>query len=168
MRTHYCIDIKKKINDENVVLCGWVDNYTCLKKFIFFKIRDITGSLQITVKHNSKLFDLSKLIKKEYVLKITGKVYSRPDKDLNKNIKNGNVEVIPYDILILNKTAQLPFYPNDYQNTDEENRLKYRYIDLRNNRLIKNLKNRSNILMSLRNYLNENNFLEIETPILAT
>ena len=168
MRTHYCKEVSSKFVKKEIVISGWVNNYIHLKRCIFLRIRDITGNIQVIIKKSqSNLFELASNIRKEYVIEVKGFVSERPSKDFNDKIKNGQFEVLAVEIKILNESVKLPFYPNNYQEIHEENRLKYRHIDLRNNFLSKNIIFRYKLVKTIRNYLDGCSFLEIETPILT-
>ena len=168
MRTHYCKKINSKLANKEVTICGWVNNYIKLKKKIFLKIRDVSGIIQVIINQDQdNIFGIAKTIRKEYVLSITGIVKYKFEQN-NKNIpEKKECEILAKDIKVLNKAIDLPFYPNNEQDTHEDNRLKYRHIDLRNNQISNNLKFRYNLIKYIRKYLDQNFFMEIETPILT-
>ena len=147
MRTHYCKKINSKLANKEVTICGWVNNYIKLKKKIFLKIRDVSGIIQVIINQDQdNIFGIAKTIRKEYVLSITGIVKYKFEQN-NKNIpEKKECEILAKDIKVLNKAIDLPFYPNNEQDTHEDNRLKYRHIDLRNNQISNNLKFRYNLI----------------------
>lgn len=153
---------------ETVTLSGWVSKIRDLGHFVFIDLRDRYGVTQILIneeKSGAELFELVKKVKNEYVLKVTGVVSERSSK--NKNIPTGEIEIIADDIEILSKSKSLPFEIDETGNLNENLRLTYRYLDIRRQRMLKNLLKRDQMLFSIRKFMNENEFLDIDTPILA-
>ena len=161
MRTNYCGELTKENLNNNVKLFGWVNKARNLGGVIFIDLRDISGIVQIVVKPENILYDLASSIRAEFCLEIDGKVVLRENPNLN--IKTGEVEVEPFSIVILNKSLPLPI---DAKSNDEM-RLKYRYLDLRRSELQEIFKTKAKIVSIVRNYLDENHFIDCETPILA-
>lgn len=149
---------------EEVTLEGWVSKKRDLGGLIFIDLRDRSGIIQFTVSPDSDVYEIASSLKSEYVIKVIGKVIERQNK--NKNLKTGDIEVLVNSIAVLNKCADLPFDLNNVTAL-EDTRLKYRYLDLRREELQKNLMVKHNIMKSVRNYLNDLDFMEIETPILC-
>ena len=150
--------------NENVTLYGWASKVRNLGGIIFIDLRDRSGIIQLTINPNSSCYNEAEKIKSEYVLKVTGKIKERTSK--NKNIKTGDIEVIVDSIEILNE-AETPVFELDKDDALEDTRLKYRYLDLRRESIKNNLLTRHNITMVARNFLSDNGFIEVETPILS-
>ncbi len=162
MKPYFIEESINKIGQE-VELYGWVETKRDHKKIVFIDLRDRSGIIQC-VGTGEQLRDVST----EYVLKITGLVKKRPDKLINPNIKTGSVEVEVKKVEVINKAQPLPIpIDSDGYEIDEEIRLKYRYLDLRRKRMMKNLLNRSKTTMFIRNYLAKEGFIEVETPVLT-
>ena len=149
---------------EEVTLYGWVNKKRNLGGLIFIDLRDRSGIIQLTVNPDSDVYKIASTLKNEYVIKVTGKVIERQNK--NKNLKTGDIEVLVDRIDILNRSDDLPFDLNNVTAL-EDTRLKYRYLDLRREELQNNLMIKHNIMKSVREYLNGLDFMEIETPILC-
>lgn len=163
-RTHSCGQVSDSLVDQQVTLCGWLE-YERLGKFIV--LRDCYGSTQLFIKNKNQQNVVKKLYK-ESVIQVKGQVCLRPEKDINHQMKNGNVEVVVHELTVLNEAKEnMPILPREYENVTEKTRLDYRYIDLRHPRMTRNLRVRSNFIMSLRNHLvNQFGFVEVETPTL--
>ncbi|MBU2634054.1 MAG: aspartate--tRNA ligase [Nanoarchaeota archaeon] len=157
LRTHTCSELSKKHLNKKVILCGWVDSIRSHGKVSFIDLRDRYGITQ--------LFYPKKLdIKKETVIQVEGKVKEKPNP--NKKLKTGSIEIDVEKLNVLSKSQSLPLEIENPDNT-EETRLKYRYLDLRTKRMQHNLILRHKIFKAIRDYLDNENFLEIETPVLA-
>ena len=166
MRTDYCNNINSEKIDKLVTICGWVNKRRDHGGVIFTDIRDKSGIVQAVFKpDNKKIFDIAKDIRNEYVLKITGYVVARDKNTINPKIPSGTVEIETNEVIILNKAKSLPFLLDDKE-TSEAVRLQYRYLDLRKNEIQANIRTRSEITTTIRNFLQKNDFLDIETPIL--
>ena len=153
---------------EEVVLSGWVSKVRDLGHFTFIDLRDRYGITQILVNEEvsgKELFKEARKLKNEWVIKVTGKVAERSSK--NKNIPTGDIEVEAKNIEILSRSKQLPFEIDETGNLNENMRLTYRYLDIRRPRMLNNIIKRNNMLFSIRKFMNENGFLDIDTPILA-
>jgi aspartyl-tRNA synthetase len=173
MRTHYCGTIRTEQIGETVTLCGWVDRRRDLGGVIFLHIRDRSGSVQVVSDpvRTPDAYALAETLRSEYVVKITGRVYARPEESLNTRIDTGEIEVYAEQIEVLNRVhKQLPFQVSQTENefVREDLRLKYRYLDLRRERMSANLQLRHRVIKTIRRCLEDRfNFMEIETPILT-
>ncbi|MGV0028891.1 aspartate--tRNA ligase [Phormidesmis priestleyi] len=173
MRTHYCGQVRAAHIGETVTLYGWVDRRRDHGYVIFVDLRDRSGTVQIvsdperTPGSHQQAGDL----RNEYVIKIVGRVTKRPDESLNPKIPTGEIEIYADEIEILNAVRkQLPFQVSaaDSETVREDLRLKYRYLDLRRERMSKNLQLRHQVIKSIRRYLeDQEGFMEVETPILT-
>ncbi|QJC37509.1 aspartate--tRNA ligase [Enterobacteriaceae endosymbiont of Donacia thalassina] len=162
----YCGEINKKYINKEIILYGWVDSYRNLGKLIFINLKDREGVIQAVFKPQYKIaYSLASKLRNNFCVKIKGKIVERTKKNKNLNLFTGEIEIIVFSIIILNKSKSLPIDINMI-NT-EETRLKYRYLDLRQMKMIKILKKRSIVVSYIRNFLEKNNFLNIETPILT-
>ena len=153
---------------EEVVLSGWVSKVRDLGHFTFIDLRDRYGITQILVNEEGagkELFEEARKLKNEWVIKVTGKVAERSSK--NKNIPTGDIEVEAKNIEILSRSKQLPFEIDETGNLNENMRLTYRYLDIRRPKMLNNIIKRNDMLFSIRKFMNENGFLDIDTPILA-
>ncbi|MGZ9428409.1 aspartate--tRNA ligase [Mycoplasma sp. 480] len=146
---------------QTVTLYGWVHNIRKFKNFTFIDLRDRWGITQIIFNNEEK----NLFIAKEYVIQVTGKVFER--KEYNDNLATGQIEVIADELIILSKSKELPFEINDKINVSEELRLKYRFLDLRRNILKDTIIFKNKVFKYLRDFLDENDFIDIETPILS-
>lgn len=153
---------------EEVILSGWISKVRDLGHFVFIDLRDRYGITQILLNEEIsgvELFEESKKYKNEWVIKVTGKVMERSSK--NKNIPTGEVEVQATKIEVLSRAKQLPFEIDETGNLNENTRLTYRYLDIRRPKMLNNIIKRNDMLFSIRKFMNENGFLDIDTPILA-
>ena len=167
-RTNYCGDITAKLINTKQTLCGWVQSYRNHGGVLFLDLRDRTGLVQVVVEpENKTAFEIAQTLRNEYVVCITGQVKARKEGYINKNMKTGEIEVIADTIEVLNTCIPLPFEIDTDKNLSEEIRFKYRYLDLRAPRMVRNLTMRHKIAQCVRRYFDENGFLEIETPILT-
>jgi len=167
MRSHYCGQITEKLIDQHVEICGWVHRRRDHGGVIFFDMRDREGLLQVVFDPDiPDMFAIAESVRNEFVLKIHGRVRHRPDGTVNENMKTGKVEVLGKSIEILNKSATPPFQIED-ENVSEDHRLRFRYIDLRREEMLNRLTFRSQVVRYLRNFLDDNGFLDIETPMLT-
>ncbi len=148
-----------------VTLEGWVQKKRDLGGLIFIDLRDRTGIIQLVINPQDKVYELANTLKSEYVIKVIGKVVERQSK--NPNLETGDIEIEVQELEILNTCEELPFTIEDNTNALEDTRLKYRYLDIRRNKLKKNLFLRSEILHYLRNKMYDLGFIEVQTPILT-
>lgn len=161
-------DIKDLVG-ETVDLYGWVHNRRDHGKLIFIDLRDRSGMAQVVfTPGNKEIHELASQLRSEWVIHIKGKINARPEKMVNADIPTGKVEVEPVELRILNKSETPPFpIDTDGKEIGEEHRMKYRYLDLRRERMTNNMRLRHRIIKFIRDYLDEKGFLEIETPILT-
>ena len=166
MRTHLCGNINETLNAQTVVLCGWVARARNLGGLIFIGLRDHAGVLQVVVEpDNQPAFGMAEKLRNEYCVRVTGTVRLRPESQWNPDMATGKVELLAETVEILNASAPLPLLMSDEDG--EEVRLKYRYLDLRRDRLQRNLRRRTALTRAIRRFLDEHDFLDIETPILT-
>ncbi|MFI3209788.1 MAG: aspartate--tRNA ligase [Peptostreptococcaceae bacterium] len=165
-RTHYCGDLRLSNLDQEVTLMGWVQKKRNLGGLVFVDLRDKSGLCQIIfdTEVNESAFEIAEKLGSEFVVAIKGKVSERSAK--NSNMPTGDIEIIASELIVINKSETPPIYIKDDDNVSEELRLKYRYLDLRKPSMQKTLMLRSKVSNIVRNYLNENDFCEIETPFL--
>jgi len=167
MRTHYCGDLNRDHIDQEVILCGWAHRRRDHGGVIFIDLRDNKGLAQIVIDPDTKeAFSTAESIRNEYVLKVTCKVRLRPEGTVNKNLPTGEVEMLASTVEILNASLTPPFMLDDDTIT-ESIRLEHRFIDLRRDQMQKNMKLRYDISKNIRQYLDHESFIEIETPILT-
>ncbi len=163
----YIKDLKDSVGKE-VIVAGWVDVRRDQGKMVFFDMRDMTGRVQcVALPSRTEAIEKAKEIRPEWVLKLTGIVNKRPEKNIKVGVLNGEVELEVTGIEILNKAETAPFQINENSiGINEDIRMKYRYLDLRTERMQKNIRMRDKIISFFRKYMHDNDFVEIETPIL--
>ncbi|MBT7751457.1 MAG: aspartate--tRNA ligase [Porticoccaceae bacterium] len=167
-RSTYCGLVRSSHIDEEITLSGWVDRRRDHGGVIFLDLRDREGIVQVVFDSDAgEFFDLADSVRSEYVLEVTGKVRSRSDATVNKNMPTGEIEVYGTILEILNSAQTPPFQLDDHVTVGEDVRLKYRYMDLRRTEMQNSLRFRSKITSSIRNYLVDDGFLDIETPIMT-
>lgn len=169
-RSHMCCELNETNIGQTVTVMGWVQRRRNLgKQLIFIALRDRTGLLQIIVDANTSedIFTKAEPIRTEYVLAVKGIVRARTEKDINPNMKTGKIEIEVTELRILSESETPPFQVEDSIIVKDDLRLKYRYIDLRRPEMQKNILLRHNISHCIRNFLSDEGFLEIETPMLA-
>jgi aspartyl-tRNA synthetase len=173
MRTHYCGQLRTENIGETVTLYGWVDRRRDHGGVIFLDLRDRTGIVQIVSdpQRTPGSYEQAETLRNEYVVKITGRVTQRPEDSLNPRLPTGELEIYADQVELLNRlNKQLPFQvaTADTEPVREDLRLKYRYLDLRRDRMTQNLQLRHNVVKAIRRYLEDvQGFIEIETPILT-
>lgn len=168
MRTHYSNQVNTTLIGKTITLAGWVHRRRDHGGLIFIDIRDREGLVQIVCDpKDPNAFQLANQLRLEYVVTITGEVSLRPEGTINKQLSSGEVEISAKHIVLLNKSASLPFNIDEYQEVGEETRLRYRYLDLRRPEMADRLKMRTYVIRELRQFLDANGFLEMETPILT-
>jgi aspartyl-tRNA synthetase len=166
-RTHYSTDLTTLQLGCEVVLMGWVHRRRDLGSLIFIDLRDVKGMIQIVFEPEDKaLHEKASHLRNEYVLCVSGKLVKRDEANKNQSLATGDIEVKAASLLILNDSAPLPVQINENVLADENLRLTYRYLDLRREKLAKNILLRHDIILSIRNFLSQRGFYEIETPIL--
>jgi aspartyl-tRNA synthetase len=167
MRSHYCGDVRSEHIDETVTLCGWVDRRRDHGGVIFLDLRDREGIVQVVFDPDTQEhFERANKVRSEYVIKVTGRVRARFEGTVNPAMKTGEIEVLGKELEILNAAVTPPF-PLEDKNVGEDVRLKYRYVDLRRDEMQQKMRLRSKITSAMRGYLDDNGFLDIETPILT-
>ncbi len=169
LRTHTCGQLKVTDISQPVTLCGWVANRRDHGKLIFIDIRDRYGLTQVVFipKESGQAYTLAQELRNEFVIKLKGLVNKRPNGTINSKLPTGEVEVLAQELEILNPSNTPPFEIQDDIEITEELRLKYRYLDLRRNKVFNNLLLRSNLYKVIRSYLGQKDFIECETPILT-
>ena len=169
MRTHYCGSLTQSQLDQTVTLCGWVHRRRDHGGVIFLDMRDREGLVQVVIDPDTpEAFATADRVRSEYVLKITGRVRQRYAGTENANMVSGQIEVLAKHIEVL-ATSETPPFPlnDDFSNVSEENRLKYRFLDMRRPEMQERMVFRSKVTSLIRNYLDRNGFLDVETPILT-
>ncbi|HZX10220.1 MAG TPA: aspartate--tRNA ligase [Acidobacteriota bacterium] len=167
-RTHYCGELRIKDVNRDVILFGWVHKVRDIGNLIFIDLRDREGLVQVVISSGSKnLIHKAKSIRMEYVIGIKGIVQSREKNMKNPEIPTGDIEVQAKEMEVLNESDTLPFVISDPVKATEEMRFKYRYLDLRRPHMQKNIKLRHQASMKVRNFLDKQDFYEIETPFLT-
>lgn len=167
MRTHLCGQINETDIDQNVTLNGWVLNRRDHGGVIFIDLRDRAGRVQVVTDPDfPEPFTAADSARNEFVLQVTGKVRSRPEGTINEELATGRVEVLAHEIKVLSVSEPIPFQMDD-EEIGEQTRLKFRYLDLRREPMQRGMRLRHRIISELRNYLNERDFVDIETPILT-
>ena len=168
MRSHYCGALGTANIDETVTLCGWVDRRRDHGGVIFLDMRDRQGIVQVVFDPDTEAhFQRADRVRSEYVLKVTGRVRARSDATVNPAMATGAIEVLGKELEILNQAVTPPFQLDEYTAVGEEVRLQYRYMDLRRQEMQQRLILRSRITSVVRNFLDAEGFLDIETPILT-
>lgn len=167
MRTHYCGTIREADIGHEITVCGWVHRRRDHGGVIFIDLRDREGLVQIVFDPDTaEIFAMAERVRSEYVLQVTGKIRNRPEGTINEDMPTGQVEMLAHQLNILNTSETPPFQIED-DDVSEEHRLRYRYIDLRRDDMFERIKLRSQITSCLRSFLDENGFLDIETPMLT-
>ena len=168
MRSHYCGEITSKNLDQEVTICGWIHKRRDHGGVIFIDVRDIKGICQAVINpDNAESFKIAETLRNEFVVKISGTIRARLEGTVNKNMTTGEVELEAKNISILSKAVTPVFPLDDYQEVNEDVRLKNRVLDLRRPEMNQRIVVRSKISSLIRNYLDANGFHEIETPILT-
>ncbi len=168
-KTHTCGELNLENKGETVTLKGWADNRRDHGKLIFIDLRDKTGLVQVVCdfESNPEALEKADSVRSEYVLEITGEVIARTKENINPDLYTGEIEVNCEDIQVLNPSNTPPFLVGKENNVDENIRLKHRYIDLRRPEMQNNLRLRHQITKSIRDFLDEHGFIEVETPMLT-
>ena len=167
-RTHKCNQVTSELIGQEISVVGWIHRRRDHGGVIFFDLRDEDGIVQVVYNPESKdSFSLAETCRNEYVIFSRGVVRERPEGTANDNLVTGQVEIISSDLTILNSSLPTPFQLDEHASVGEETRLKYRFLDLRRTEMQENLRLRSKVSTALRNYLDKEAFIEIETPILT-
>ncbi len=166
MRTHYCGALNRENIGQQVTLSGWVNKRRDLGGLIFIDMRDVKGIVQVCFDPKyPQALEQAATLRNEFCIQIKGEVIARPDNQVNKNMATGEVEILAHELSIYNASDVLPLDFN--QNNTEEQRLKYRYLDLRRPEMAERLKTRAKITSFVRRFMDEHGFLDIETPMLT-
>ena len=166
MRSHYCGQVDESLIGQEVSVCGWVHRRRDHGGVIFVDLRDREGLLQIVFDPDRpEIFAEAERIRSEYVLAVRGLVRQRPEGTINPHMKTGKVEVLVAELTVLNRSATPPFHHDEDAN--EELRLKYRYLDLRREEMLGNLRLRHRVTMAMRRFLDAEGFIDVETPMLT-
>lgn len=166
MRTHYCGHLNKSLAGQTVDLCGWVNRRRDLGGLIFIDMRDREGVVQVVIDPDmTEIFTLANQLRNEFCIRLTGEVRERPESQCNKDMATGEIEIYATDLEIINRSEALPLDFN--QKNSEEQRLKYRYLDLRRPEMSDRIKLRAKASSFVRRFLDDNAFLDIETPVLT-
>ena len=166
MRSHYCGQVDETLIGQDVDVCGWVHRRRDHGGVIFIDLRDRDGLLQVVFDPDrAEIFAEAERIRGEYVLAVKGLVRERPQGTVNPNMKTGQVEVLAHELVVLNRSETPPFHHDEQAN--EELRLKYRYLDLRREEMLDNLRLRHRVTMAMREFLDRDGFVDVETPMLT-
>ncbi|WP_458398220.1 aspartate--tRNA ligase [Anaerotignum sp.] len=169
-RSCMCANVSEAMIGQEVTVMGWVQRRRDLGQLIFIALRDKTGLVQIAIDENTaekELFAKAETVRSEYVLAVRGLVAARTEGNINPNMKTGKIEIIAKELRILSDSETTPFQIEDNITVKDDLRLKYRYLDLRRPSQLNNLVLRHKVVQVMRNFLDQENFLEIETPILG-
>lgn len=168
MRSQYCGDVNKSHVGQEVTLVGWVNRSRDLGGVIFLDLRDREGIVQVVYDPDlPEVFDVASSLRSEFCVQIKGVVCARPDSQINDQMRTGEIEILGKGLTILNSSAPLPINMDKNQHNTEEQRLKYRYLDLRRPEMAERIIFRAKVTSAVRRFLDGNGFLDIETPILT-
>jgi aspartyl-tRNA synthetase len=167
MRSHYCGEVTEKFLDQEVTLCGWANRRRDHGGVIFIDLRDREGLVQVVFDPDrAEVFQTAESVRNEYVLRVTGRVRLRPQGTANAELTTGNIEILGLDLEVLNASETPPFQLDD-ADVHDDIRLRYRYIDLRRDEMQARIRMRNQVTRYIRNFLDDNNFWDIETPMLT-
>ena len=167
-RTHKCDQINSDLIGQEISVTGWIHRRRDHGGVIFFDLRDENGIVQVVYNPESKeTFSLAESCRNEFVIFSKGTVRERPEGTINDNLETGQIEIVASDLKILNSSLPMPFQLDEHTSVGEDTRLKYRFLDLRRSEMQENLRLRSKASVSLRNFLDKESFIEIETPLLT-
>jgi aspartyl-tRNA synthetase len=168
MRSHYCGLVNEKLVGQEVTICGWVHRRRDHGGVIFLDMRDREGIAQVVVDPDTEQsFATAERVRSEFVLQIKGIVRDRPEGTINDDMRTGKIEILGKDVTVLNAAETPPFPLDDYNDVGEDTRLKYRFMDLRRPEMLNKLIFRSKVTSHIRNFLDQNGFMDVETPILT-
>jgi aspartyl-tRNA synthetase len=168
MRSHYCGQINSAHNEQEVELCGWVHRRRDHGGVIFIDLRDREGLVQVVYDPDlPEVFKMAEQVRNEFVLRIKGRVRPRPEGTVNPDLPTGEIEILGLELEILNKADTPPFQLDEHERVSEEVRLRYRYVDLRRPEMLEKIRTRAKVTQSLRRFLDDSGFLDIETPMLT-
>ncbi|MCL2398246.1 MAG: OB-fold nucleic acid binding domain-containing protein, partial [Defluviitaleaceae bacterium] len=165
-RTHYCGDVNESLIGQTITVMGWVNKQRDLSNVIFIVLRDRTGIFQIAVGKTQELYQKAKAIRGEYVVAATGQVIARTPENINPDMITGTVELDVHELRVLSEAEVPPFQVAD-TDVGIDLRLKYRYIDLRRPEAQEILRMRHHVSQTVRRFLSEGGFIEVETPVLT-
>ena len=165
----YCGEIDRSLVDQQIIVKGWVHRRRDLGGMVFVDLRDRSGLLQIVFsdKGSEAALQVADSLRTEYVIEVSGQVVARKEGQENPDMKTGYVELLANDIKVLNKAKTPPFEINEQANVSEEIRLEHRYLDLRRQKMAENMKLRHQVKKVFRNFLDNEGFIDIETPFLT-
>ena len=167
MRSHYCGKVTEELIDQEVTLCGWVNRRRDHGGVIFIDLRDREGLVQVVFDPDrAEIFELAEQVRNEYVLRMTGRVRLRPEGTVNPELTSGKIEILGLDLEVLNASETPPFQLDD-TGVNDDLRLQYRYIDLRRDEMQQRIRLRNQVTRYVRDYLDGNDFWDIETPMLT-
>lgn len=168
MRSHYCGSVNETHIDQEITLCGWVHRRRDHGGVIFLDMRDREGIAQVVFDPDTvEAFAKAEKVRSEYVLQIKGRVRGRPEGTINEDMPTGKIEVLGKELTILNAAQTPPFPLDEYVDVGEDTRLKYRFMDLRRPEMLNKLMFRSKVTSFIRNFMDNNGFMDVETPILT-
>ena len=168
MRNQYCGDLLNVTAGETVKIAGWVHRRRDLGGLIFLQIRDRSGIIQVVIEPDqAELFAQAEDLRSEFVVTIEGQLRLRPEDMINKDMATGTIEILAANLTVLNKAAPPAILIDGHQDISEELRLKYRYLDLRRPEMQQRLVFRNKVAKNLRDFMEAENFVDIETPILT-
>lgn len=169
LRTHTCGQLRREHVGQTVTLCGWVDRYRDHKGILFVDLRDRYGKTQVVfgTENSEQIQQRARSLRSEYVIKVTGVVAERPEETTNPKLATGEIEVRVTELEVLNASLTPPVSPSMTELPSEDLRLKYRYLDLRRAEMQETLILRSRIIKTMRDYFDEHDFIDVETPILG-
>ena len=168
MRSHYCGELNESHVDQNVVIYGWVHRRRDHGGVIFLDVRDRDGVAQVVYDPDTEdSFAIAEGVRNEYVVRVKGKIRLRPEGTINEEMPTGRIEVLGKELEVLNEAETPPMQLDEYSSVGEDVRLRYRYIDLRRPEMATKLRFRSKVANTIRNFLDSNGFLDIETPLLT-
>jgi len=167
MRSHYCGKVTEELIDQEVTLCGWVNRRRDHGGVIFIDLRDREGLVQVVFDPDrAEIFEIAEHVRNEYVLRVTGRVRLRPEGTDNPELTSGKIEILGLDLEVLNASETPPFQLDD-TGVNDDLRLQYRYVDLRRDEMQQRIRLRNQVTRYIRDYLDENEFWDIETPMLT-
>ena len=168
MRSHYCASVNETMSGQSVSVCGWVHNRRDHGGVIFLDIRDRSGLVQVVYEPElADIFVVAEKLRHEFVVSVKGIVRPRPEGMINDKMATGRIEIVGQELEILNQSLTPPFLPDDHQLINEDLRYTYRYLDLRRSKMQNNLILRHHMNRCIREYLNAQGFIDIETPMLT-
>ena len=167
MRSHYCGKVTEELIDQEVTLCGWVNRRRDHGGVIFIDLRDREGLVQVVFDPDrAEIFEIAEQVRNEYVLRMTGRVRLRPEGTANPELTSGKIEILGLDLEVLNASETPPFQLDD-TGVNDDLRLQYRYVDLRRDEMQQRIRLRNQVTRYIRNFLDDNEFWDIETPMLT-